>query len=130
MGFPCVQRDREILEVLTFLSGLIIIGFQRDQGWRECCSRQAACLRGLRCSPGSCTVAVSRQRRQREVVSEDRRHRAASAAGAVTGECRGMSALSPCCASEEPLHRPWQQPLPVPQRWAVSTEEQPSLQRR
>lgn len=32
---------------INFLSGLIIIGFQSDQCCRECCSRQAVCLRGL-----------------------------------------------------------------------------------
>lgn len=54
MGFPCVRRDGEILKVLTFLSGLIIIHFQRGSGlgdkpWGAArCSRWDACPRGLR----------------------------------------------------------------------------------
>lgn len=54
MGFPCVRRDGEILKVLTFLSGLIIIHFQKGSGLGEkpqgaaCRSRRGACPRGLR----------------------------------------------------------------------------------
>lgn len=54
MGFPCIRRDGEILKVLTFLSRLIIIRFQRGSGLGEKpqgaarCSRQDACPGGLR----------------------------------------------------------------------------------
>lgn len=71
-------------------------------------------------------MAVSRQR---GVVSGDGRLRAASAAEAMTGVCRGLAALSPCRATEKPLHRWWQQRLPAPCTLGPSVWSNNSLSR-